>query len=436
MNGHSAGIFNPLYKSRRAIERHQHETLRALIQASLDSNQYFGPRLREADVDASIPDFKSFYSKCPLTSKAELVADQEVNPPYGTNLTEPLEQYTRFHQTSGTTGKPLRWMDTPRNWEGLVANWMEVYQAAGVTAADRVYFAFSFGPFIGFWLAFDAAEQIGCMCLPGGGLSTNARLKAISENRATIICCTPTYAQHLAGAFKDLGIDPSQLAVRKLIVAGEPGGSIPESRRYLESMWPGVNMFDHHGMTEVGPVSYECPRYPGNLRIIESGYLAEIIDPDTRKHVERGQTGELVLTTLNRVDSPLFRYRTGDLVKEMVPISADGDPQNMILEGGILGRADDMVVVRGVNIHPSAIEAVVRRVPNIVEYQVEVSRLQAMTELSVKIEVSDENGAAAVDHLGKELQVTFNLRIPVRLAEAGSLPRFEMKSKRWVSLGE
>jgi acyl-CoA synthetase (AMP-forming)/AMP-acid ligase II len=147
----------------------------------------------------------------------------------------------------------------------MVENWKEIYQAAGVSGGDRVYFAFSFGPFIGFWLAFDAAQQLGCLCIPGGGLSTAGRLRAIAENRATVLCCTPSYAAHLAETAARENFDLKATAVRLLIVAGEPGGSVPATRRRLEELWPGARIFDHHGMTETGPVSHECPCPAGHV---------------------------------------------------------------------------------------------------------------------------------------------------------------------------
>ena len=163
----------------------------------------------------------------PFTTKSELVADQSAHPPFGTNLTSPLARYTRFHQTSGTTGHPLRWLDTPESWSALVDNWVQIYAAAGVCAGDRVYYAFSFGPFVGFWLAFDAGQRIGALCIPGGGLSSAGRLRAIIENQATVLCCTPTYALRLAEAAREEGINLAESKVRVIIVAGEPGGSVP-----------------------------------------------------------------------------------------------------------------------------------------------------------------------------------------------------------------
>ncbi|MGO8807359.1 MAG: phenylacetate--CoA ligase family protein, partial [Candidatus Bathyarchaeia archaeon] len=195
----------------------------------------------------------------PFTRKEEIAADQAEYPPYGTNLTYPLTAYNRFTQTSATSGAPLRWLDTRESWQWMLDNWKQIFQAAGVGPHDCLYFAFSFGPFLGFWTAFEAACQLGCRCLPGGGLSSLARLQAIRDNRADVLCCTPTYALRLAEVAAAENVDLSAMSVRTIIVAGEPGGSVPALRQQIERAWNRAMVFDHHGLTEVGPVSYQCP---------------------------------------------------------------------------------------------------------------------------------------------------------------------------------
>jgi phenylacetate-CoA ligase len=251
-------------------------------------------------------------------------------------------------------------------------------------------------------------------------LSSAARLRALVENGATVLCCTPTYALHLGEAAK---AEQLRSPVRKIIVAGEPGGSVPEIRARIIECWHSAEVLDHYGLTEVGPVAYQRLKEPGVLRIIEESYFAEIVEPATGRPVPGGETGELVLTSLGRSAWPLLRYRTGDLVAR--DLSADG----FALRGGVLGRADDMLVVRGVNLFPSAVEAVIRSVSGIGEYRVEVSRRGAMAELAIVAEAGD---AEALRKLEAALTGAFSLRIPVQQAEPGSLPRFEMKARRWV----
>lgn len=400
------------------------EKLRALLAEITPGNRFQTARLAAAGVDAGVQSLAEFAKRMPFTTKAELVADQAAHPPYGTNLTFPIERYSRFCQTSGTTARPLVILDTAESWDWLLGNWAHIYRAAGLVAGDRIYFAFSFGPFLGFWTAFEAAAKLGFLCLPGGGLGSAARLRALIEQRATVLCCTPTYALHLAEVAGAERVDLSASAVRKIIVAGEPGGSVPEVRAKISAAWNGARVIDHYGMTEGGPVAFQDADSEGVLRVIEESYFAEVIEPGSGAAVAAGVVGELVLTTLGRAACPLLRYRTGDLVKRLA-----GEP-GFALEGGIIGRADDMVVVRGVNLYPSAVDAVVRAVPEIVEYRVEVSRRGALTKVALQV----EGGQAAAEKLTAALTSAFSLRIPVECVARGTLPRFEMKARRWVGV--
>ena len=427
------------FPARPAIAASQLIQLRRLFTALLPANPFYTKKISQAGVPATVASLHEFSETFPFTTKQEIDEDQRAHPPYGTNLTFPLDRYTRFHQTSGTTGAPLRWLDTPESWNWMVESWTEVFRAAGATASDRVFFAFSFGPFIGFWLAFEAAQRIGCLCIPGGGLSSAARLRVMIDNGATILCCTPTYALRLAEVAAEEKIGLRAARVKTIIVAGEPGGSIPALRTRLQELWHGARVFDHHGMTETGPVTHECPRQSGMLHLIEPAYFAEVVEPASGKPAAFGQIGELVLTTLGRIGSPLLRYRTGDLVK-LGPRNAErGTPcacgrHTVALEGGILGRVDDLIIVRGVNIFPSAVEDIIRACGDVAEYQVTVSDARSLTELSVQIEptASCADPSGVVKRLEKAFEVAFTLRVPVSAVAHGTLPRFEMKAKRWL----
>jgi phenylacetate-CoA ligase len=414
----------------------QFAKLRDLLSA-LRTNSFYSAKLAGTGLLDGVASVAEFSARCPFTTKAELVADQLAHPPYGTNLTFPLESYTRCHQTSGSTGNPLRWLDTPESWTWMLDNWETVHRQAGTTAADRIFFAFSFGPFLGFWTAFESAQRLGCLVFAGGGMTSVARLRAILDLRATILCCTPTYAIHLAEVAAKEGFDLRQSCVKTLSVAGEPGGSIPATRARLAELWPGARVYDHHGMTEVGPVSYECPARPGVLHVIERAFIAEVVDPATGQPVPAGAQGELILTNLGRTGSPLLRYRTGDLVKPGARNAECGTcvcgSPDLALEGGILGRVDDMVVVRGVNVYPGAVEEIIRRVGGVAEYQVRVSRAQALSELTVLVEpLPDVAATGLADRLARAFESNLALRVSVTPAAPGSLPRFESKARRWV----
>ncbi len=424
------------FLNREQIEAGQLAQLRLLVDALIPDNRFYPERLQAAGIAGAPDSIADFIAKCPFTLKSDCVADQDAHPPYGSNLTFPFERYTRFHQTSGSTGKPMRWLDTNESWNWMLGNWCEVYRAAGVTEADRVFFAFSFGPFLGFWTAFESALQVGCLCLPGGGLSSAARLKNIIDQQATVLCCTPTYALHLAEVAKREDIDLRKAAIKTIIVAGEPGGSLPATRKQMQDAWNGARVFDHHGMTEVGPVTYECPAQPGILHVVETAYLSEIVNPESGTPVPPGATGELILTTLGRTGSPLLRYRTGDLVKAVARCPCPCGRSDLALDGGILGRADDMVVVRGVNIYPAAVDQIIREHGGVAEYQVDVDNRTSMTELSIAVEpdINCADPAGLVKSLSRSFQDSLALRVPVSSAEPDSLPRFELKAKRWRRL--
>ncbi len=421
------------FPAREVIEQTQLRKLNALLNTVLPANAFYARKLGKGLRGWSPGSLAEFSQTVPFTTKHELVRDRLENPPYGTGLTYPLDAYVRCHQTSGTTTVPMRWLDTPESWARIVENWVEILGAAGVTRQDRFFFAFSFGPFIGFWSALEAVNKLGCFCFPGGAMSSPARLQAILDNRITAVCCTPTYAQHLGQVAREREIDLSRGQVRLLVVAGEAGGSIPATRARIERLWPRARVFDHHGMTEVGPVTYQCPAQPGVLHVLESAYLAEVIGCETGSAVSPGETGELVLTTLDRIGSPLLRYRTGDLVKARKPAPCVCGRHELALEGGIIGRSDDMVVVRGVNVYPSLIEEIVRTT-EVAEYRVTLDGSTAMRELVVEVEPASDcaDVSALQQRLELSLHTALNLRIPVRLLPPHTLPRFEMKAQRWI----
>lgn len=422
MSDHHAPLID-----RVRLRSNQWRKLRSIVLNLSTLDTFYGKRFRETGVRVSgMNRLEDFAKMVPFTTKAEIQADRDAHPPFGTNLTRAITQYTRFCQTSGTsTGKPMAWIDTPESWEAMLACWRKVFEAAGVVKGrDRICFAFSFGPFLGFWTAFEAASK-DYMVLPAGGLSSQARLEMMARYGATVLCCTPTYALRLGELIGEAsGVERMSLRIQKVIVAGETGGSVPAIRQRLGKLWD-AQIFDHHGMTEVGPVTFESPELPGHLIVIEDAYFAEVIDPATGLEVEDGQHGELVLTTLDRTSCPLLRYRTGDYVKKKLHRG------RLTLEGGILSRIDDMVVLRGVNIYPSAIDAVVSEFPEIIEYLVEQKKIDDMDEIEILVETDPNIAKSVIKKLETRLRDTFSMRVPVRLVEADALPRHEFKAKRW-----
>ncbi len=387
--------------------------LRRGLREVLKSNRFYRRRLHDVK---GWDDFE----RLPYTTKADLIADQSARPPFGTNLTYPLERYLRVHQTSSSSGgRPLRWLDTRDSWDWWERIWAEhVFRAAGVTRRDRVFLAFSFGPFIGFWSAFGGAERLGAMVISGGAMTTEQRVRSLLDLGATALCCTPTYALRLAETARQLGLDLARSAVAATIHAGEPGASIPATRAAIETAY-GARCFDHTGMTELGPTGFGCAAGDG-VHLIESEFIFEVT-PE----------GELVATNLGRWGSPLIRYRTGDRVEVSEEPCSCGSPFRK-LKGGILGRVDDMFTVRGVNLFPSQVEEIVRRHPEVVEFVVEHRRLRQMDEVTLLLEC--DGGQAPLEAIAHDLRQALGVRIDCRQVAAGTLPRSELKARRLVRI--
>ncbi len=417
--------------SRADLTRLQSERLVALLSQVLPHNRFYARKFAEAGLDPAAVKSPDDLRRLPFTTKAELIADQAEHPPFGTVHTFPVESYIRYHQSSGTVGQPLRWLDTPASWSALLDIWTALFRIAGVTPADRLFFPFSFGPFLGFWTAFDAAARFGCLCLPGGGMSSTARLRFLLDNRPTVVLCTPTYALHLADVARQEGLDLPGSAVRAIIVAGEPGGSIPATRQRIESGW-GARLFDHTGMTETGPLGIECREAPGGLHLLETACIAEVIDP-AGQAVAPGTIGELVITSLTRPGSPLIRYRTGDLVCVDTRPCACG--LSLIrLDGGIRGRVDDMIVIRGNNLHPGALQRILHRFAEVAEYGVEFDSTGALPVLRVRVEPHPgaAPGTTLAARVDQAIRDELLFRAEIEIVPPGTLPRFEMKSQRVV----
>ncbi|MDP3984990.1 MAG: phenylacetate--CoA ligase family protein, partial [Acidimicrobiia bacterium] len=400
---------------RAALTEIQLRRLQLMLGVVLDRNRFYTRKL--GDSGLSRPEqLRSFddLRQLPFTTKQELASDQLSNRPYGTNLTFATETYTKIHQTSGTTGEPLRCLDTDDSWRWWAECWASVYRAVGVTAIDRIFFAFSFGPFIGFWSGYDGARLIGALTFPGGGMSSVQRARAIAVNDISVLVCTPTYALHLAEVAEQEGIDLAASNVRVTIHAGEPGASIPSTKARIEKVW-GARCYDHVGATEVGAWGFECKEQAG-VHVNEGEFIAEVIDPKTGQPTD---DGELVITNLGRIGMPVIRYRTGDRVKLAAEPCRCGRTFARF-EGGVIGRVDDVLIVRGVNVYPSAIENLIRQVPEVGEFAVDVYRLEEMDQLDVRIEVPSGDGDSAAAEVGKQIHTALGIRAQVTSVPVGT----------------
>jgi phenylacetate-CoA ligase len=296
--------------SRSLVEQHQLARLQLGLTRILPQNRFYEEKLFANSASLTLQSIDDL-SNLPFTTKQELVADQELHPLFGSNVTYPLNEYIRLHQTSGTTGRPLKVLDTLESWDWWADCWTSVYQAAGVTRDDIVFLAFSFGPFIGFWSAYEGAKRLGALTVPGGGMDSLQRLKVIQEIEATVLVCTPSYALHLAEVAQEHGLDMRLSNVRITIHAGEPGASIPATRERIQTAW-NARTYDHAGMTEMGAFGFACEEQLG-LHVNEGEFIAEILDPVPINLYMKGKL-EGDIDDLGRWGNPAIRYRTGDLV--------------------------------------------------------------------------------------------------------------------------
>ena len=407
--------------TREQILAHQLVRINTLLANASETQPFYQARL--AGISLPLADMSQF-AALPFLEKSELSSALPA-----TICGWKRNRYVHAHQTSGTTGNPILLLDSAQDWQWWLSTWQYVLDAAQVTTSDTAFMAFSYGPFIGFWSAHDALIQRGTLVMPGGGMTSLARLHAIAACAATILCCTPTYALHLATIAKQTGIKIAASAISRIIVAGESGGSIPEVRQRIENAW-GANVIDHCGATEVGPWGVGNRAGTG-VHVIESEFIAECLVFDAAspngRNAKSGELAELVLTGLGRYGAPAIRYRTGDLVR--AESSSDPENQFVFLRGGVIGRVDDMVVIRGVNVFPTSVEAIVRRVAGDAEYRVSRSRHQEMEQLRIEV----EGDIATSRRLDDAFREQLGLRIEVTAVDSGTLPRFEGKAKRWIT---
>ncbi len=378
--------------------------------------------------------------RMPFLTRDEWMASQFSRPPYGEVPTIDGSGAIRIHTTSGTTGRgPLRALDSRKDWAWIAEMWSYALWGCGVRPADTAYIAFGYGSFIGFWGLHYAMEKVGVLNVPGGAQPTEERVLQIIDFGATVVASTPTYALRLAQEGARRGIDLRSSPVSRLILSGEPAGSIPQTKALIEKLW-GAKAFDTAGMTEIGTImAFECSHQPGGTHVIEDHMIEEVLDPVSLEPVPYGVGGERVVTSFGRGAVPLLRYRTGDLVCR-VPASKCSCGRGFdIYEGGILGRVDDMKIVRGTNVYPRAVEAIVREFPEVDEFQTVITRENLRDEITLRVEMKPDWLADEWDDLSgmlhKRLAHAFEgLNFRVERAGAGELPRFELKAKRTVDL--
>lgn len=389
--------------------------------ARMEQNPFQREHLGDLGPLASLDELK----RLPFVTKRGLLDDQQRHPPFGTNLTFPLEQYTHLNHTSGTSGKTLRVLDTDEDWRWWATSLGRVLTAAGVGPGDRVALAYSFGPYIQFWASYAGVLDVGAMAIPMGGMESVQRLHTIADYQATALLATPSYAARLAKVAAASDMESAMTSIERIVCTGEPGASLPAMREQIEAAW-GAQCFDHAGTSESGPFGHPCGA-AGGLHLDEEEFVCELLEPNGTEPAAPGEVAEIVVTPLGRVGFPVVRYRTGDVV-EVAPGPCPAHHPGTWLPQGILGRVDDMVVIRGMNVFPSAIEQILRESGGVGEFRVQFyTDPHAMDEVKVEAELQDAGEARAIQARMKQ---RLGLRVRIVPVKTGVLPTRDHKAKR------
>ena len=429
------------------IETMPHEKLRALqlkkfkeiFRWSYDHSKFHRSLYDKAGITPE--DIQTFEDirRVPTVEKSMMRDIQRKDPfPYGDALCVPLEEVAEYRQTSGTTGQPVYQADTWQDWEWWAECWAYILWAQGYRPSDRIFLPFGYNVFVAFWAAHYAVEKIGAEIVPGGILDTQARILKIQELNATAMMATPTYVLGMADTAKNkMGIDPAALTINKITCAGEPGASIPTTKKRMEEAW-GAKVYDHAGATEIGAWCFECEAQPGGLHVNEAFFLVEIVDTETGAYIdEPGRRGKMIITALDREGQPCIRFDSYDVI-EWDPEPCPCGRTFRLIKGGVVGRADDITKVKGVLLSPSAIEEVVRGVDGLSdEFEVIVDKVGDIDRISLKVElmperVNDRSGIEAA--LKDQLRLKTNLGYKLEFHDYGTLPRYDVKARRFKDL--
>ena len=422
-----------------ALQDLQLRKFRRILTWAYERSPFYRERYREAGLEPG--DVKTWedVARVPKVDKGLLQNAQNSEPfPYGSLLAAPLESVVEFRQTSGTTGKPVYQADSWEDWEWWAECWSYLLWSQGYRPGDRVFFPFGYNVFVAFWAGHYAAEKIGCEVVPGGVLDTVARVMKIQELKATAMMGTPTYILNMAEmARKKLGIDPAELTIGKITCAGEPGASIPSTKKRIETAW-GAKCFDHAGATEIGAWGFECAHQSGGLHANEALFLVEIEDPITGEPIlEPGRRGKMIITAFDRLAQPCVRFDSKDIIEWSEEPCPCGRTFRT-LKGGVLGRYDDITKVKGVLLAPSAIEEVVRGYKECDgEFEIVVQREGNNEWITLKVELvpmDDDQKTTFVQVLKNQLRLKCNLGFIIETFNIGDLPRYDVKARRFKDL--
>jgi phenylacetate-CoA ligase len=399
--------------------------------------QMYQDKFKEAGISPEEIKTLDDIRKIPLTDKEELRRAQECGEPflYGKTLATGLTELCTLRQTSGTTGRPVYVPDTYRSWQWRIEPWTSMLYMMGFREMDRVFIPFGYNVYVAFWSAHYAAEKLGCEVVPGGALDTKARIQKMIEVQPTALICTPTYGLHMAEVAKEVGINPAKdLTIRKIVCAGELLSE--PTRKKLEELWD-ADVYNHIGGAETCGWAGMCTEKK-DLHVFEPYFLVEFLDREALSTpVKPGEQGVAVITPLFFRAFPLIRFNTKDLM-----ILAKGDcpcRRTSIRIEKIIGRIDDLRKIRGVLFSPLSVEEVIRgRFPQILEYEIVVTRPSIMDEIMLRVEMDPAIRKEEFEKLAKSLQQQLkditNLRFELQWCKRGELPHYTLKAKRFKDL--
>jgi phenylacetate-CoA ligase len=432
--------WNPITETLPTEKLHELQLMKfkRIFKWAYEKSPFYGNLYRDAGIEPGDIKTLADIRKVPKIDKGMLRDVQSRPPfPYGDMLAVPLSEVTCFRQTSGTTGTPVYQADTWQDWEWWAECWAYILYAQGYRDTDRVFLPFGYNIFVAFWACHYAAEKLGCEVVPGGVLDTEARIMKMKELKCTAFGATPTYVLGLADTARKIGVDPKSIGIRRITCAGEPGAAIPTTKQRIEDAW-GAKVYDHIGATEIGAWSYMCTSQSRGLHVNEAFFLVEIEDVDTGEIIEEpGRNGKMIITAFDRMAKPCVRFDSKDVIR-WADYTCDCGRTFRIIDGGVVGRADDITKVKGVLLAPTAIEEVVRSFTELAdEYEVVVSKKGDIDDIALKIEIKpgfEGNQESILARLKDELRVKTNLGYKIEVHPHGSLPRYEVKAKRFKDL--
>ncbi|MFI5305335.1 MAG: phenylacetate--CoA ligase family protein [Nitrospiria bacterium] len=446
----NASVWSPELEQipRNKIKEIQSEKLGVAFNYLFEHSPFYKDKFKKAGLKPGDVKTVDDLMKIPVTTKSEWLEDQIKNPPWGTFSPLIAERWKSngwmmFATSGSTTALPRVFRHTSHDmemwkWLGARALW-----AMGVRPGDSAINCFGYGPSVGFWCLHYAFQLLGCPVIPGGGMNTQRRAMFIHTYKPTVLTCTPSYALHLGRTMQELDYSPQESSIRRVITAGEPGPCIPATKKRIEELW-GAKLHDDFGCTEVAmtPLGYTCEfevnqvARPVSVHLMEDCYIPEALNPQTWEPVNEGETGVLVVSNLFSESQPILRYVMGDWTSLTSQPCPCGRTHGRAI-GGLRGRSDGMIKIKGIAFFPSTIEDSIRSHPDLGdEFQVEITRINDMDKIKITVEpksgIPKDSYIAPREKLRKDLQGALGIDVQVELVSYGSLPRTSFKSQRVI----